>query len=976
MPIQKLRLKNGELVSSGIDVPLITPKLTPNTDTLERCSLLSGSYYRQVVYNELDLTNADTTIDGIEFPCEEDAFGNTIVRTHHLFSEDAHGNLTITPVTLAGAVQQQLVKRSKTSKQGAMKVQTYTITRYAQPDGDHKYDYPSGFISQMPFNPPSLIQAWQKRTPIPTLVLTEGYKKAAKAAKHGLMIQGLPSITIFTDKEADRKGLFPDTVRLIKDCGVKNIIILWDGDCRNISNSDLADGNEITRRPYQFLNMICKLRELLKDYDVDVYFAHIKSDSYEGNPKGLDDLLVTAGDDADTVAADLVLFDGTPKYYHREKITANSYKTKLTAYFGLSDVQAFYTLHHQQIGTDKFMFHKRTWQYQNQRMVDVTDIDVDTVRKTYSIPEGVDIMDYIEFGFYVSDGGYYVIEKGSHVKISNFTMTVKHLIRSVNPKRIIEVRNVFGRVEQIEVSISELISVSKFKEKIEGVGNFSFEGTDRQLGKIKQKLLAQEKQSREFSTLGHQAKENLWAWANGVFLYENNTYLSIDEYGMVTVENDTYYLPYYSSMHQHGDEEFGSMRKVAFERGNDATFERWAAQFYKVYGVNGMMGLAWICSALFRDVIVPVSKSMPMLFAFGQKGSGKGTMVTSLMTLFGVPQEQIMLSGASTTIAFMRKLAQIRNGVVWLDEYANSLDEKKIQSLKNIWDGVGQERGKKSNDTRTEVVPIISSAIISGQDLPTADGGSLFSRVILTEFHKTKGFTDQQIKAYTDLLDMEENGLTAIIHELLSHREYIKDKFRDAYKQQCEYYRAAAMEAGVDVEERQVKNYSIITTLMGMLEIAGIKFPFTNEQLTKELSSRLKTQQSMMQASSELQTFWEMVLIFLQTGKISPGNQIEIDGDRVAIRLVTIMPEYLEAGNRQKLRVLPVATLRSFLSASDEFISTKDYRFQDGGVTKAMLFDRLAINTKYEVWLTCESNESAVPIITMQPRSAVETVPF
>ena len=926
-----------------------------------------GEYYRSEIIEKLGLTIDDLQISGVEFPCEEDTFGQPLVRDHWLITEDEKGNLVFTPVTLEGSVSQMFQKKTKNSKLGAEKVVTYSITRYKDiADGENKYNYPSGFISQLPYNPPNIIKAWRDKTPIPTLVLTEGYKKAAKGAKHGLYIQGLPSITMFTDKELGRNGLMPDIVRLIKYCQVENVIILWDGDCRNIGRSDIENNTELTRRPYQFFNMVAKLRELLKDYGVDVYFAHVKSDSFDGNPKGLDDLLMAAAakskglDDAainaevDAVAQDLVLFDGTPTYFYRQKITANSFSKTLLNYFALNHVQAFYDLHEFQIGAKPFIFNKRTYENKNGRLVDTTSIDAESVRKIYRIPDGVDIMDYIEFGFYQKEGCYYVVEKEAHVKISNFTMSVKHLIKGIIPKRLIEITNIFGKHEQVEVTMSELISVSKFKEKIEGLGNFLFEGTDRHLGRIKQKLFVEEQLCQEFSTLGYQAQKNMWVWANGIYDLETNTFIPVDEAGMVNLNNNTYYLPYYSNMHPQATEEFGSMRKFAFERSNDTNFSQWAKLFYAVYGDNGMIAIAWLCSAIFVDIIFPISKGMPMLFAFGAKGSGKGTMVSSIMHLFGEPQDAIMLSGTSTAIAFMRKLAQIKNGIVWLDEFSNSIDPKRFESLKNIWDRIGQERGRKSNDTRTENVPVNSSAIISGQDLPTNNGGSLFSRIILTEFIKTN-YSDNDINLFTQLITMQEDGLTQIVHELLSYRHNIANEFKNKFRSASNTFRTQALQDNILLEERTIKNYAIVIATFDILISNGLTFPFSLEEFLIHLYKKMDNQQAMIQSGAELQTFWEQVYNLLQNGAIKEGNQISIKGNEVAIRLIGIMPDYLEACNRQKLRSLPIATLRHFLETCNTYIATKSYRFSGGGVNKVMLFDKDKILSKYGIWLTTET---------------------
>ena len=130
-----------------------------------------------------------------------------------------------------------------------------------------KYDFPKGAKTQ-PFLPPSLVKVWEKKQKIITLVLTEGYFKAMSGDINGLYIVGLSSISHYKEKETEM--MYTDVLRIIKDCKVENIIILYDGDAKNISTKDLEAGRDLRRRPHGFIRSAIKVRELLKDFGVDV----------------------------------------------------------------------------------------------------------------------------------------------------------------------------------------------------------------------------------------------------------------------------------------------------------------------------------------------------------------------------------------------------------------------------------------------------------------------------------------------------------------------------------------------------------------------------------------------------------------------------------------------------------------------------------------------------------------------------------
>ena len=79
------------------------------------------------------------------------------------------------------------------------------------------------------------------------------------------------------------------------------------------------------------------------------------------------------------------------------------------------------------------------------------------------------------FGFYVSDHNYYysISDKGGEEVWSNFTMRpLFHIKDSINPKRIFILKNIFGHEDMIEMKQEDLVSLSKFKQRVEGLGNF------------------------------------------------------------------------------------------------------------------------------------------------------------------------------------------------------------------------------------------------------------------------------------------------------------------------------------------------------------------------------------------------------------------------------------------------------------------------------------------------------------------------
>lgn len=541
------------------------------------------------------------------------------------------------------------------------------------------------------------------------------------------------------------------------------------------------------------------------------------------------------------------------------------------------------------------------------------------------LPPGVDIRAAIDYGFYEYKNRYWVRRKDDRWEpVSNFIVHVKYLIIGANPKRIVEITNVYNKKAVLDFQIEDLISLDKFKNKVEGQGNFLFEGVARDLGKIKNKLFNQERPSIEISRLG-QYKDKFYTFANGI--YYSGNFMPIDDSGMVKIEKDNYYIPVFGATRADDDEDLRNYRRFTHSV-NPITFKEWSALFYSVYGENGILGIAFVLYALFSDIVFDRTKAAPMLFLFGQRGSGKGTMANSMLYAWGSPQDPLMLGGASTVVGFMRKLGQFSNAIVWLDEYKNDIGEKKIESLKNIWDRVGYERGVKDSSNKTQTTSVTSSAIVSGQEIPNVEP-ALFSRTILCEF-KTMQHDQAAIDTFNRLRQMESNGVTNATLEALTHRQQIHEHFQKTYNEIATVIRSAFITE--NIIERMVVNYSILVTMVKVLG-TQLELPFTWEQALATSEKYIKRQSAMMSTANEVQQFFEMVGFLLNSQLIKNGKDILIDKGLVKIRTISIMPLYREYSRRQGIKPLDRGTLMNYLQNSSAYCEAESkqssHRFPD-----------------------------------------------
>jgi len=546
-----------------------------------------------------------------------------------------------------------------------------------------------------------------------------------------------------------------------------------------------------------------------------------------------------------------------------------------------------------------------------QQEIDAFDDDDLKFLKSHLRRLGVDADEAIDYGFYEYRNRYWMLRRGDTFEsVSNFTMKVLFLIVGANPKRIVEIKNVHGKATTLDFTIEDLISIEKFKARVEGQGNFLFEGKATDLARIKNSLFNKEKASVEISRLG-QYKDRFFAWANGI--YDGKNFYHVDDKGMVEVEKEHYYIPVFGSTRDGDDEDLRNYRRF-IHREDATTFKEWAAQFVQVYGDNGKLGIGFFFFAIFSDIIFERTKAAPMLFLFGQRGSGKGTMANSLMALFGTPQDPLMLGGASTVVGFMRKLGQFSNAIVWLDEYKNDIGEKKIESLKNIWDRVGYERGVKDSSNRTQTTPVTSSAILSGQEIPNVEP-ALFSRTVLCEF-KSMQRSQKEVNDFNTLRSMEDAGITNVTIEVLSQRENIKAEIFKSYAEVSTALRAALAEH--EVIERQIINYGIMCAAIMVLE-KRLELPFTSTEFIQQCEVYILRQNDMMKQSNEVQQFFEMVQYLLQNSLISGEKDIIMTKGLLKIRMVSIIGLYREHARRQGMRPMDRGTLMNYIQNSEAY---------------------------------------------------------
>ena len=228
-----------------------------------------------------------------------------------------------------------------------------------------KYDFSEG--KNTPFWHPSLIEAFEEKKDVPILVITEGQFKAYKATKEGIPTVGLTSISHY--KQRDTAEIHSEILEFIKVCNVKKVVILWDGDCRDISLKQLEKGVDISIRPKMFYRLADNIKTQIIKWNpgkkMQVFFATIRDLDGDLQPKGIDDLLLIKELAPQTVKDFQTIGEMPGRYIFSENITHEHGVKKMRQYFKLHSVNEFYQFHAAKIKERSFIFDNSTYKIEN-----------------------------------------------------------------------------------------------------------------------------------------------------------------------------------------------------------------------------------------------------------------------------------------------------------------------------------------------------------------------------------------------------------------------------------------------------------------------------------------------------------------------------------------------------------------------------------------------------------------------------------
>lgn len=544
-----------------------------------------------------------------------------------------------------------------------------------------------------------------------------------------------------------------------------------------------------------------------------------------------------------------------------------------------------------------------------------------------------------KYGFYVDHGCYMSItEKGSVYEWSNFTMLpLFHIKDNVNPKRLYKIKNCMNSEEIVELKQEDLISISKFKQKVEGLGNYIWKATERELTKLKSYLYEKTETATEITQMGWQ-RAGFYAFGNGVVF--NGVFQETDENGIVRLKDKgNYYLPSNSKIYKADPKLFTFEKQFVHLNLSSVTLKEFTEQLFKVYGDNGRVGFCFYLATLFRDVVTSTSANhwFPILNLFGPKGSGKSELGHTLLSLFTIAYTAPNIQN-STPSALNDTVAASANALAHIDEYKNDLDVKIIEFLKGLWDGTGRTRMNMDLDKKKETTAVDAGIILSGQEMPTADI-ALFTRIIFLQFPRSE-FSDKEKQNYKKLLDMRSLGLTHLTIELLKQRRHFEQAWSTAFKEtQADVGNALGDAKG---EDRIMNNWCVPLAALRVLQSCIPNLSY--DDMLRVIVDGIRKQNAECKTNGELGGFWNTVQYLVSDGELIDGgdffirflNHLKTDVADVCwterrpvlfLQKTRVFNLYRKEGRQTNDKVLPTDALRYYLQNSTAYLGEKVARF-------------------------------------------------
>lgn len=479
-------------------------------------------------------------------------------------------------------------------------------------------------------------------------------------------------------------------------------------------------------------------------------------------------------------------------------------------------------------------------------------------------------------GLIIKNNMYYAPGKEDGLeRLSNFILRpVFHIKHKDKGLRVFRMINEYGHEEPLEISQKTFSSVQSFQVAVESLGAFVWLAKQDKHNKVKEYLYNITPSAENINVLGWQERYKFYAFADGI--HTGDRFIPINEVGIVSYGDNSFYLPAFSSMYANDIGAYDFERMLEYRKGNTDTLREYTSRIFNVFGDGGKVGFAWVLACLFRDHIFKIKDWFPLLNLFGVKGSGKSALAVALTSLFYTMKQDPPKLGNTTVPAMSYMFGHVRNAIIVLDEYTNLLKPKIIDILKGIWGGTANTKMNMGDGEKgINSSPVYSGVIFCGQHQPTYDT-AVFSRCVHLQYYKTT-FTVEEAEAFTALKEAAKRGNAHLTMEIMRHRSHFEDTFETVYDTTRKEVKARFGKEMV--QDRILDNWVAVLASFRVLE-TFIDVPLTYAELFEICIKGIRLQDREANKTSETSDFWSKLSALHTMGKVLDGTHFSIKYQR------------------------------------------------------------------------------------------------
>lgn len=460
--------------------------------------------------------------------------------------------------------------------------------------------------------------------------------------------------------------------------------------------------------------------------------------------------------------------------------------------------------------------------------------------------------------------------------ISNFSIEIlQHMSEDKFPIKLISVTNVKGESRVFDAPASCMTAPLEFTKILANQGNYKFKGNRNDLDKLTDYL---------YDEMGVGRKVDVLGWNPEGFYCTNNTVivpgepnLPIDSNGIFRHKGTTYYVPSANEIYRANPYKFQTQKKIVISSAT-VPMHQYLAQMLTVHREYAIIGMLFAFAAAHQDLIIQYTTGFPVLFLYGPPSTGKDQLFSCIKRMFGLSETDFISleNRQSTGKAKIRVFAELANMVVHLSEFTNGNQE--VDGLiKGLWDRGGYKFGTLDSNVSTDTVPILSAALMTGNEAPTND--AVLTRILYGEMDKNQ-FTDQEKEEFSKLNEMTRTGITEYIQRVVWHRPLFVKHFGDKYKM---YRNKLAEYPEFDgVIDRILTNFSILGATYEVLrDTNDIIFPFEFQTMVDTFRKWTKNLRAKLDSANIFAKFWDIFIAVMRGNaqmQIRVGRDLKLDG--------------------------------------------------------------------------------------------------